>query len=116
MNKKVPQNVRWINDGLFFVSQPRRNNHLGHFIEGINQALLKLRFPSKYPKFTDWYITKFGNNEFEWTKIFLQLLYNLFPDDSKPVLHLANSIPLKQETCFRSVVCIWNWFFVDIDG
>lgn len=109
MNKRIPQNVQWIDSGVYFVSQPRRNNHLGHFIEGINQALLVLRFPSLYPKFTNWYIPKFGYKEFEWTKIYLRLLHNLFSDDFKPTLQLANSISLNKVTCFRSAVKHLIW-------
>ena len=103
VNKRIPQNVQWIDSGVYFVSQPRRNNHLGHFIEGINQALLVLRFPSLYPKFTNWYIPKFGYKEFEWTKIYLRLLHNLFPDDFKPTS--SRKMAHKARKFFRTFFC-----------
>lgn len=106
VNRQIPKNALWINEGSFFVSQPWRSNHLAHFIESINQALLKLRYPAKYPLFTDWYIPQFGNNEFNWTQTYLNLLRNLYSKDYRPKMHLLNSYPIKPVTCFRSAVIL----------
>lgn len=103
---KVPDDVNWIENGVFFVAKPLVNRHIGHFIESVNQVLLKLRYPFVYPPFTDLYLPFFENTEFEWSKTYLQALLSLFPNDQKPSLHLADSIPLSKLTCFRSAVFI----------
>ena len=46
---KVPDDVNWIENGVFFVAKPLVNRHIGHFIESVNQVLLKLRYPFVYP-------------------------------------------------------------------
>ena len=101
---RVPDDAKWIQDGVFFVAKPYVNLHIGHFVESVNQVLLKLRYPVIYPPFTDLYLPFFENTEFEWSKTYLQLLLSLFPNELKPSLHLANSIPLNHLTCFRSAV------------
>lgn len=101
---KVPTSVNWIQQGVFFVSKPLVTRHIAHFTESVNQALLKLRYPSFYPPFTDLYIPSFEQSDFEWSKTYLKILLSLFPNDLRPALHLANSIRLNGLTCFRSAV------------
>ena len=92
--------MKWIEDGVYFVSQPRRSNHIGHFSEAVNPILLKFRYPLFYLPCTDWYIPQFGKNEFEWTSTYLKLLYGLFKNNHKPTLRLINNITLDSLTCF----------------
>ena len=79
-------------------------NHIGHFIESVNQLLLKLRYPSGYPPLTDLYIPQYVPNEDSWLKQYLNLLVDLFPKNFTPALHLAYSFNLFSELCFRSAV------------
>lgn len=106
VNMKLPTNVKWIENGYYFVFQPCATRHIGHFVESINHALLKLRYPSFYPPFTDLYIPSFFIDEFEWSKSYLQLVLSLFPDSLKPAVHLGGSIPTYSTTCFRSAVAL----------
>lgn len=104
MNSTIPRNALWINNGSFFASQPLNSHHLAHFIESVNQALLKLRYPTAYPVFTDWYIPKFGDKEFNWTMTYLHILLGLYNKKYRPGLHLFKSYPISPITCFRSIV------------
>ena len=104
VNMKLPTNVKWIENGYYYVFKPCQLRHIGHFAESLNHALLKLRYPSFYPPLTDIYIPQFTENDFEWSKTYLQLVLSLFPEDFKPAVHIANSIPLSRATCFRSAV------------
>ena len=107
VNTKLPKNVNWIENGCYFVFQPCATHHIGHFVESINHALLKLRYPSFYPPLTDLYIPKFFSDEFEWSKSYLQLVLSLFPDNLKPALHLGSSFSAYPAVCFRSAVSLW---------
>ena len=106
VNMQLPTNVKWIESGYYFVFQPCATRHIGHFVESINHALLKLRYPSFYPPFTDLYIPSFFIDEFEWSKSYLQLVLSLFPDSLKPAVHLGGSIPTYSVACFRSAVIL----------
>ena len=111
--------MKWINDGNYYVSQPLVMHHIGHFAESVNQLLLKLRYPSFYPPFTTLYIPQFENSEYEWSKIYLEVLLNLYPDRYKPILKLHNSIPITTLTCFRTAVFIdalilYRLFWIDV--
>ena len=103
IHKPIPSNVIWKN-GFYYVAHPAFDRHVGHFSEGVNPLLLKLRFPEVLPPMTDLYIPRFKNNEFEWSKTYLKLLLSLFPKNQAPVLHLGDEIPRKKLTCFRSAV------------
>ena len=102
-NRPIPSNVIW-KKGFYYVAHPAFDRHIGHFSEGISPLLLKLRFPEKLPPITDFYIPRFKNNEFEWSRTCLKLLIGLFPKNQVPTLHLGNEIPRKKLTCFRSAV------------
>lgn len=111
--------MKWINDGNYYVSQPLVMHHIGHFAESVNQLLLKLRYPSFYPPLATLYIPQFGNNEYEWSKIYLHALLGLFPDRYKPILKLHNSIPISTLTCFRTavffdVLILFRLFWIDV--
>ena len=86
------------------MSQPFVSRHIGHFAEAVNQALLKLRYPAFYPEVTDWYFPLFKSQEFDWSKTYLRLLLELFPEELRPKLHFAEAFKLKPSLCFRSVV------------
>ena len=104
VHSALPKRAKWIENGYYYVFKPCQLRHIGHFAESLNHALLKLRYPSFYPPLTDIYIPQFTENDFEWSKTYLQLVLSLFPEDFKPAVHIANSIRLSRATCFRSAV------------
>lgn len=108
VNTRLPTEASWIENGSYYVFQPYKMRHIGHFAESINHILLKLRYPSFYPPFTDLYIPKFSEKEYEWSKTYLQLVLSLFPENLKPAVHLASSIPISPTVCFRSAVGQWT--------
>ena len=107
----IPKNVQW-RFGLFYVSHPAYKKHIGHFAEAISPLLLKLRFPKEFPPMTDFYIPRFENDEFEWSKTYLKLLLNLFPKNLTPALYLSKDIKINQTICFRSAVFVFPQFIV----
>ena len=44
------------------------------------------------------------NHELEWSETYMKLLLSLFPENLKPAVHLASSIPISPAVCFRSAV------------
>ena len=108
--RQIPTEVKWIENGSYYVSYPFLVRHIGHFAESVNQVLLKLRYPSFYPPFTDFYLPRFARNEFEWSVTYLKLMLQLFPSNFTPTLHIAGSIPLNIDTCFRSAVAFLSLF------
>lgn len=98
------------------MSQPYLSRHIGHFAESVNQALLKLRYPEFYPEVTDWYFPRFKDDEFAWSKTYLQLLLELFPREVRPKVHFGDAFKLKPELCFRSVVEVWIRCEIDALG
>lgn len=103
--KQLPEKANWVEDGYYFVVQPCTMRHIGHFAEAINHLLIKLRYPSFYPPFTDMYIPMFVN-ELEWSETYMKLLLSLFPENLKPAVHLGYSISTSPIACFRSAVAI----------
>lgn len=105
----IPQNASWIKDGFYYVIRPRSLHHIGHFSECLNHLLLKFRFPSIYPPLTDLYIPEFKSGEYEWSKTYMHLVLDLFPNGYAPKLHLYDSINISELTCFKSAV--FSYFF-----
>ena len=104
--------MSWINNGYYYIIRAHQLRHIGHFSECVNQLLLKLRYPSVYPPLTDLYIPEFKPNEYEWSKTYLKLVINLFPEEYRPNLHLYQSINISPMTCFTSAV--YNSYYINI--
>ena len=96
--------------------QPCATRHIGHFVESINHALLKLRYSSFYPPFTDLYIPSFSIDEFEWSKSYMQLVLRLFPDNLKPAVHLGGSIPTYSAVCPLDLMKATAWRHANVQS
>lgn len=103
----VPKEMKWNEKEGIFISQPFVTNHIYHFSESVNQLLLKLLDRSMYPHINELYLPNFRKeNEFEWSKTYLKLLIELYPEESRFSVRFHDNMNRNEYECFRS--CVMN--------
>lgn len=97
--------MKWNKKKGIFISQAFVTKHIYHFSESVNQLLLKLLDRSLYPTIHELYLPRFhADKEFGWSKTYLNLLRELYPDEHRFSLRFYDKSLRDEYECFRSCV------------